>query len=861
MRSRMAPVRLVAAFTAMATFAGTLALPSSAAAQKNDESAGDDSAKQRRREEKRPTMVRPSGLDLPMPRVPVRPGILSGVGNKDADRIDEERRDAVATKEKEAARLAADAKGDKGAEQSGDGKAATAGATPAPEDDELYRCKKHPKNAKIKVTLKPETEFKELVQWAMGFTCRSFVYSAGARAGKVTVIAPTEMSPQDAWNLFLTSLQTMNLTVVRRPGHPVLEIIESSQAREKPLPVYRRSGDVPSGDEIVRVLIRPEHLSIEDASAILSAFKSKDGAITPQVAAGVLVVTDYGSTLDRMLDVLREVDQPLVGDQLYIIRVRHSDATELGTKLTEIFGVGQGRPVAVTARPAKGKKDSATASATVESSASSGEPAAGNAVPTKIIPDARTNSLVVISSQRAYERVLALVQRLDVPGQEGAEATHVYYLNNADSEQLSTTLNALISGQQRSSRAGGAGGGGGGDKSGQSAGAVSAAAKVTFDKSTNSLVVIASTQDFFSLRDVIRKLDVPRRQVFVEATILEVSVDKARKMGISYHGGLPVLDDEALLFGGVQHGDLGTVVLNPASLLGVIGGVRGAEIPGSAEFLGISVPSFGLMFQIIQNDNDVNVLSSPHILTTDNVPAEMTVGENIPFQSGVTSLPGGAGGQAGGFGFPLQSIQRQDVALKLKLTPHVNDSDQVRLEIEQEISDIASEDFGGLGPSWTKRTVKTEIVVKDQQPVVIGGLMKDRTLISESKVPLLGDIPVLGYFFKYQTKTKQKTNLLLLLTPYVIKDQSDLRRIYERKTRERREFLETFTGFAERDYTPDLDHRRTRGLIEDINASVRMSEDDAKMMFEADEAERLRDPGGLVEFTPTPVPAPDESGK
>jgi general secretion pathway protein D len=237
------------------------------------------------------------------------------------------------------------------------------------------------------------------------------------------------------------------------------------------------------------------------------------------------------------------------------------------------------------------------------------------------------------------------------------------------------------------------------------------------------------------------------------------------------------------------------------------------------------VPSFGVLFQALANTNDVNVLSAPHIIATDNQEAEISVGQNIPYQgsfSGFGLGAGGAGqtGQTGGFGIPNVSVQRQDVALTLKITPHINASDMVRLEIDQEISDIASENFNNLGPSWTKRTLKTTVVVRDQEAVVIGGLIQDKAISSESKVPLLGDIPILGHLFKFSRTTKQKTNLLIVLTPYVIKDSGDLQRIVARKMRERREFIETFTTFDALEYQPDVDYRRKRGVVEEINRSV-----------------------------------------
>jgi general secretion pathway protein D len=185
----------------------------------------------------------------------------------------------------------------------------------------------------------------------------------------------------------------------------------------------------------------------------------------------------------------------------------------------------------------------------------------------------------------------------------------------------------------------------------------------------------------------------------------------------------------------------------------------------------------------------------------------------------------------------------------------VNESDMVRLEIEQEINAIASENFGGLGASWTKRSVKTTIVVKDQEPVVIGGLMEDAVRINESKVPLLGDIPILGYLFKFKRTTKQKTNLLIFLTPYVIKDQADIRRIFDRKMQERKEFMRSYTMFVDPEYEPDIDYGRKRGLIEEINRTVRTADEDEQMLREAEVKQQRREEQGPVEMPAGMTPA------
>jgi general secretion pathway protein D len=722
---------------------------------------------------------------------------------------------------------------------------AQAKTDPAVEDG-LYSCGKA--KGPVSVSFKPEVELKDLITWAMGFTCKNFVYSAGigGRTSKVTIIAPKKMTSSQAWQVFLVGLQTMNLTVV--PQGNVLRVVESATAKTEPLPLYRKGG--PSAtSQMVRMVMRPENLSVDDVNTALSALKSKDGVVTSLPKSGIVVVTDYGSIISKMRSLMREIDQPSMGENLYLIRVNHADAAELASKLQDILGAqggggsGGGPPVSP-----RGRRGRAPEVAQDSGGGASGEAAA---VPSKIIAEERTNSLLVLASQPAYLRVYSLVKRLDVPvGGQDAGRIHVYYLENADAEEMATTLTSAISGISQPAPQAGRGGrapprgappGGGASDSPAFEGQV----RITHDKPTNALVIIASVQDFLALRDVVRKLDIPRMQVFIEAVILEVNVSDSLNLGTSFHGGA-ALDNGGIALGGLQHaGQLQSI--NPSTLAGasgLLGGILGPLLAQSQELLGVSIPSFGVLFQALATSGNINVLSSPHILTTNNQEAEISVGENIPYQSGFSTFGAGAGGVA----FPNVSVQRQDVALTLKITPHINASDMVRLEIDQEISNIADRDFEGLGPSWAKRAIKTTVVVRDQQSIVIGGLISDRVTLNETKIPLLGDVPILGYLFKYSRRSNTKTNLLVLLTPYVIKDQMDIEEIVQRKVRERSEFVRAYSTFSSRgEVGTKVDYRRKRGLLEEMNRSLLSIEQDAAILREA-EMQRDVLPDGIIEL-------------
>ncbi|MCP4447088.1 MAG: type II secretion system secretin GspD [Myxococcales bacterium] len=716
-------------------------------------------------------------------------------------------------------------------------------------EESLYDCPEKQRKGKYVVSLKPETTLDDLIKWAMTFHCKNFVYSSeiGKRSAKVTIMTPKNMSARQAWRVFLVGLQSMNLTVV--PKGNILEIVETSKAKGQAIPIFTK-GVAPATDQLVRVVLRPQHLSVDDLAKVLQELKSKNGQVTAIGKSGIVMVSDMGTNVAKMATLMMAVDEPVVGERLYMIKVHFADATELATRLTDILGTKES-PTA--SKPStKRKKGKGRKEITRSGPTSIGASEVQSAVPSKIIAEERINSLVVVGSEAAYMRVKALVKRLDVGiDVEGAGRIHVYRLNHSKAEEMSQTLTSVISGIQQPASGTAARGAKRTSKANRpTANAGSAAAfegqvRVTHDQPTNSIVAVASVKDFLALRDVIRKLDIARPQVYIEANIVEIGVNNSMQYGSSWHGGKDVdILDGTLALGGVQHSELSSLNVNSiATSTGLIGGALGPLLDNAEQLLGTSIPSFGVLFSALANASNVNVLSSPHILTTDNEEAEISVGENIPFQSSVA-----VGGAGNPFAAATQSIDRQDIALTLKITPHINASSMVRLEIDLEISDVSSKDFGGLGPSWAKRTIKDTVVVRDQQAVVIGGLMSDKKISSESKVPLLGDIPVIGsLLFKYQTSSKEKRNLLVVLTPHIVHDQMDIERLVEKRTREQREFARTFSTFKHIKYRSDLDYRRKRGVLEEISRSVKSVEREAQVLRELN-AQMIGEPDGEIRY-------------
>lgn len=727
-------------------------------------------------------------------------------------------------------------------------------------EQEFNECKRFPAHRRVKLTLKPDSELHDLVAWISGMTCRRFIITGNIRAPKITIVSPTPITPAEAYRAFLSSLNALGLTV--QPSGGYLKIIQISDAVTSPVatcgPDQRCSGD----ERLVTQIIRLKHVDTDDIANVLKSLTK--GSIITYAASNLLIITDGGSNIDRLRKIIKSLDVESEDEKIWIVRVKHAQAADLAARLLEIFpaaegGKGQaGGPAARRPPPPlqRGRPPAAQQPGLV-----SVKGGGGGVTVSKIIADERTNLLIIVADERSYLRVRALIRKLDIPVAGGEEKIHIVALANADAVELAATLSGLAGaagGARRTTpQARGRPGARPPTRPGARAGAVSifsGEVQITEDKSTNSLIVVASAKDYLALLRVIKELDKPRRQVFVEATILEVALSKVRDLGLAFHGGYAIGsgENQSLLLGGSNATK--SIFLDPASLTGLAAGLRGPALKNAESLLGIpgiSFPTFGIFFQALQSNNDVNIISSPHILTTDNEEAEISVGENVPFQASISGM-GGLGGTTGtaalgGLGgyMPMQSIQRQDVALTLKLTPHINDSGFVRLEIDQEINEVKSID-PVVGPTTSKRKVKTVVVVKDQQTVVIGGLITEKIKESVQKVPLLGDIPILGYLFKSTKRTVEKSNLLIFLTPYVIRDQSDLRRIFQRKIQQRKEFIERHTAFKDLDLEAVIDYRHKRGLLEEINRTARMSEEDAVMRKKAMDESREPDVDGPV---------------
>ncbi|WP_375766562.1 type II secretion system secretin GspD [Archangium gephyra] len=714
-----------------------------------------------------------------------------------------------------------------------------------------------------------KVDIEKLVQTVSDATCRTFILPENVR-GKISIIGPengrVEVDADQFYAAFLAALDANGLSVYQHGRF--LKIVDKRAAKQNPIPtLVDPDATYTTNEQMITKLFRIKNVEVEPLRGVLQQLVSKDGDTIPY-PPDIVIINDVGSNVHRLERIIDQLDSRAASDEVRIIQVQYATAQDVAATVQKLFEPkgGGNRPGANRSGPPAvmppGGPD-AVPMPGPDGSSGSGGPVTFS----QIIPDERTNKLIVVASPAAFERIQGMVRELDIPT-AGTERINVYPLENANAEEIASTLQTLSQGTSSRPRTptptpppgmprpGGTTGGG-------SAELFAGEVKISADKGTNSLVIIASQSDYRSLVRVIRELDKARRQVFVEAVIMEVNLDRNNEFGLNLHSGYslgtPLGTGSGIL--GTKYSSQGLPpsfsLANLAQFGGFLAGLQGPVIP-ELKNLGIDIPAFGVVLHAFQQSSDVNVLSTPHILTSDNEEAEITVGQNVPFQSGFSpsSLGSGLGtaggatgglspsllGGLGGLGSLYAPITRQNVELKLTVKPQINESDFIRMTISEQTEEIASTD-PVLGPTTSKRSAKTTVVAKDQETVVIGGIMQERTLESVAKVPILGDVPLLGHLFRQTNKRKTKTNLLLFLTPHIIRDQSDFRRIFERKMAERQQFVEQFYGQVA-GYDVPVDFSRKSGPLGRMRKVIATEEQKVENGGPGQPGERVLRPGG-----------------
>jgi len=565
-----------------------------------------------------------------------------------------------------------------------------------------------------------DVDIATMVKFVSDLTGKNFIMDDRVK-GKISVFSPAKLSNEEAYNVFTSVLELKGFTVV--PAGKVLKIVPTGSARQSGMRVLGEGDRGAVNDSYQARVIPLDHVSPQEAVTFLQPLISKDGQISAFGSANMILVVDSALNIQKILGILKHLDTDQVREGAELVFLKNAAADSVVTLVKDWLA---------------GKQ-----------SAKPGQAAVVGAAP--VVADNRLNALIIFGSDKDKEDVKKLIALVDVVPPTTSSKVNVYYLENAEAAEVAKVLEGLVKGTAATPAV--AGSAAAPQQTVFEGGKIS----ITPDKATNSLVIVASPTDYQNLLQVIQKLDRRSRQVFVQAMIAEVSVNKAKELGVKWGA-----------IAGASNGTVGAVgTFDPFGTLSTLGNTVSALTAAGISISDLaSVAAFPVVLQALQSNGALNVLSTPNIMTSDNKEAEIFVGENVPFLSG-TNLTS--------TGLSQQSIERKDTGIILKIKPQISEGEYIKLDIYQEIS--AVKDFGTGNTSnlgSTKRSAKTSVVVKNTDTVIIGGLIQDTDNVTEAKIPLLGDIPFLGWLFKTKKITRDKTNLLIMLTPRIIKDARDM---------------------------------------------------------------------------------------
>ncbi len=599
-----------------------------------------------------------------------------------------------------------------------------------------------------------DVDISTVVRFISETTGRNFIYDEKLK-GKITIIAPKPLSKAEAFDLFSSVMELKGFAVVNTGS--AYRVSPLSMVKQDPLKVSRGKHRPARANEMYMARLIPlEYVAPREILPVLTPMVSRQGYIAAFGGSNSLLVLDTARNVDKVLKVVGYLDVKSSYKPSELVILKYATAKDVVDMLKK-YEAGGGTGAGVPGQPIQQLSH-------------------------KKLPIAaeRLNGIIIFGNDGERARQKEIIKLLDVKPSEAASRINVYYLENADAEELAKTLDKVVT-------------------TGPGHGAATAKGKpigplrttprftnpivITPDVDTNSLIIMAQPDDYNALVKVIKQLDRRPLQVYVEAMIVEVSVDKARDLGTKWRlaaqqNGKPI-----------SIGGFGTV--DSSTMSDIINGLAGFSVGGLANFFNLSVtqpdgsvvnlsaPAFSVLFSLSDFKDVVNVLSTPQILTSDNQEAEIVVGDNVPFLSSLERATTTADQPI------LQSIERKDVGVTLKIKPQISKGDYIKLDIYQEISSVTpTTQAAGVGASdiiTSKRSAKTTVVVKDRQTIVIGGLIQDKIVKSETRVPVLSKIPLLGWLFRSTTKKKEKTNLLVYLTPTIVRNFNDLKALKERK--------------------------------------------------------------------------------
>jgi general secretion pathway protein D len=575
-----------------------------------------------------------------------------------------------------------------------------------------------------------DVDLAQVVEVVAAVTGKKFIIDPRVRA-QVTIISSTPMAPDQLYETFLSILQVHGFVAV--PSGNVTKIIPDANLRTVP------ANDLPdrvnpNSDEIVTQVVPVRNINATQLVPILRPLMPQTAHLVGSQAGNALILSDRASNVNRIIRIIQRIDQ--AGDEeVDVIRLENASAADIVRVINSLFQ-GQGQPQEA---PGMGAK---------------------------VVADDRTNSVLISGEKSQRLRYKTLITHLDTPLEAGGD-TQVRYLNYADAEALAGKLKEQITGITAA-----VGGGAPGAPAAGPAAAADRSTTIWADPQMNALVITAPPKVMRSIMSVVDRLDVRRAQVLIEAILVEISTDKTAELGVNWavgsreEGSTVPIGTFNQPVGNASIGSIIGAAMDP-DVLQEIGIPTGLTL--GAGRINDNGVNFALLLRALRGDSSSNILQTPSIMTLDNEEAEIKVAQEVPFITGQYASTGTNTSNSGTVN-PFQTIQREEVGEILKITPQINEGTAVVLKIEQESSGVTQGPQGAVDLVTNKRTVSTKVLVEDGGIIVLGGLISDSALEGESRVPILGAIPIIGELFKTRSGSKQKRNLMIFIRPTIIRD-------------------------------------------------------------------------------------------
>ncbi len=548
------------------------------------------------------------------------------------------------------------------------------------------------------------------------FTGKNFVVDPRVKA-KITVVSSKSMSENEVYEVFLSVLQVHGYAAV--PVGGIIKIVPEVNAKQGPLPVVHDSSY--TGDALITKVITLDHVPAAQLVPILRPLVPQQGHLAAYNPTNTLIITDHAANIKRLIQIIRSIDRP-ESDELEIIPLKHASASELVRILNSLQSTG-------AAKAAASKKITLAA-------------------------DDRTNSILMSGERASRLKIRATIAHLDTPLENEAGNTHVIYLKYAKAKDLTAILTGVQKKQASTNK----------KKAPKAIAAKKTAFDIQADEATNALIITAGPDVIRRMRSIIRQLDIRRAQVLVESIIAEIGTNRNKEFS-SQLASIPDPNNPG------SSNPIGVSTFgNNAGLISLLSGdtttIAGAITQGlTLGAAGISGGSqFAFILKALTTDAATNILSTPSVVTMDNQEASIVIAQNVPFLTGSFTT------NAAGASNPFQTIERQDVGITLKVTPQINDGNTIKLDIDQEVSNVAQSAAANGGIITNRRSITTSVLVEDGEVLILGGLIEDTLRDQVSKIPVLGDIPLLGWLFRSHTTSKDKQNLMVFMRPSIMRD-------------------------------------------------------------------------------------------